>query len=273
MHQIPTPEAEHTHLHPDGSLVHMEYHLPHHAVIKEDSSTTKLRVVFDASSRTSNGISLNEALLIGPVLQDSLYDLLVRWRTPRIVLKADIAKMYRQVLIAEQHQPFQKIIWKNSPAEPLQDYQLRTVTFGTAAAPYLAIKTLQQVANDSADQFPIGAAMIKNDFYVDDLLSGANTISEAIEKQRQVTSALKSGGFDIRKWSSNDRRVKDNLDDESRELCRDSGTMKALGIVWCPINDTLAIKVSHVQLTVSSKRQRCPSSTIRSDGSLQRLFV
>lgn len=254
MHPVCITESELIHHRPDGTSTQRSYYLPHHAVIKEESTTTKLRVVFDASAKSSNGVSLNSAMLIGPVLQDTLFDLLIRWRIPRIVIKADIAKMYRQVLVANHHQPYQRIVWRNSPTEPLQDFQLRTVTFGTAAAPYLAIKTLQQLANDESMRFPLGAAMLKRDFYVDDLLSGANSVSEAIEMQRQVTELLNHGGFDIRKWSSNDHQVTDDINEDARELCSDASTLKALGIVWCPLRDTLSIKVSTLLNDITSKR-------------------
>lgn len=75
------------------------YYLPHHAVIKESSTSTKLRVVFDASSKTSTGISLNDRLLVGPTIQDDLFTTVVRFRTHKFVFTADIAKMYRQIRI------------------------------------------------------------------------------------------------------------------------------------------------------------------------------
>lgn len=78
-------------------------YLPHHAVQKETSSTTKLRVVFDASCKTSNGVSLNNKLLPGPVLQDELIILLRRWREHSIVFNADIEKMYRQIRVNQSH--------------------------------------------------------------------------------------------------------------------------------------------------------------------------
>ncbi|XP_065091062.1 uncharacterized protein LOC135712028 [Ochlerotatus camptorhynchus] len=64
-----------------GDELHPKYYLPHHPVIKESSTTTKLRVVFDASSKTSSGISLNDALLVGPVVQDDLRSIVMRSRT------------------------------------------------------------------------------------------------------------------------------------------------------------------------------------------------
>lgn len=89
---------------------HTSYYQPHHAVVKTDSITTKVRVVFDASSKSLNGKSLNDSLLIGPGLQDSLFTLFLRWRSYCIVLKADIEKMYRQVLVDPIHHPYQCVI-------------------------------------------------------------------------------------------------------------------------------------------------------------------
>ena len=71
--------------------------LPHHAVFKEGSSTTKLRVVFDASAKTSSSQSLNDILFKGPTIQDGLFSNLVKFRFPQYVFSADIAKMYRHI--------------------------------------------------------------------------------------------------------------------------------------------------------------------------------
>ncbi|XP_055859096.1 uncharacterized protein LOC129921325 [Episyrphus balteatus] len=82
---------------PNDPVLATPYHyfLPHHAVFKEASSTTKLRVVFDAASKASDGKSLNDRLLVGPKLQTSIIDLVLRWRTHRVTFTADIEKMYR----------------------------------------------------------------------------------------------------------------------------------------------------------------------------------
>jgi len=84
----------------DASSAEERYYLPHDAVFKSSSSTTRTRVVFDGSCRSSNGLSLNDTLLVGPTLQD-LYSIVLRFRTYQIVFTADIAKMYRQVRILE----------------------------------------------------------------------------------------------------------------------------------------------------------------------------
>ncbi|XP_063838254.1 uncharacterized protein LOC135087417 [Ostrinia nubilalis] len=72
-------------------------YLPHHAVIREDKSTTKLRVVFDASCKGTNGFSLNDTLMVGPTLQADLRHIIMKWRVHPICLSADVIKMFRQV--------------------------------------------------------------------------------------------------------------------------------------------------------------------------------
>ena len=86
----------------DSNTSDKTYYLPHHAVVKESSTTTKLRVVFDASANASDGKSLNDRLLVGPTVQENLVDILLRFRKHQVPLTADIAKMYRQVLVRPQ---------------------------------------------------------------------------------------------------------------------------------------------------------------------------
>lgn len=180
-----------------------EYYIPHHAVVKEASTTTKLRVVFDASRRTTKGISLNEKMMIGPKLQDDLTAIILRWRKYRIAFCADIEKMYRQIMVDEPDANLQRIVWRPTTNEPMKVYQLRTVTYGTASAPYLAIKSLNTLARLEQQRYPVGANIVLNNFYVDDVLSGADTPQECITSQRQLNKLLSSGGFTLRKWASN----------------------------------------------------------------------
>ena len=88
----------HTGKMPNGELNNPHnFYLPHHCVFKEDSFTTKLRVVFYASAKTTSGFSVNDCLKVGPKLQDDLFDILVGYRFFKAAMSADVAKMYRQV--------------------------------------------------------------------------------------------------------------------------------------------------------------------------------
>nr|XP_042901871.1 uncharacterized protein LOC122270054 [Parasteatoda tepidariorum] len=180
------------------------FYLPHHPVPNKIGD--KFRVDFDGSAKSSTGVSLNDKLMVGPQLQDDLTILLIRFRTHKIALTADIEKMYRQVIL--KNSDFQRIAWRNSPFEPIQDYRLTGIVYDTASAPYLATKCLQQLATEEADNFPLASNAVMKDFYVDDLMSVAETLSKAHELQTQLMQMLSSAGFSLRKWASNSNDIK-----------------------------------------------------------------
>ncbi|XP_058816746.1 uncharacterized protein LOC131680030 [Topomyia yanbarensis] len=212
------------------------YYMPHHAVLKPDNTTTKLRVVFDGSCRASSGISLNDTLMVGPVVQDDLISIITRFRLHRFALVADVAKMYRMVRVQPSH--LQRILWRESPEESVNPFELTTVTYGTASAPYLATKCLKKLGEDSESTHPIAARVIQEDFYVDDMLSGADSIEEANALISELTQVANSAGFTLRKWNSNSAkllsRLPKNLRDErsTLELDSSSSTVKTLGLRW-----------------------------------------
>ncbi|XP_045489828.1 uncharacterized protein LOC123690444 [Pieris rapae] len=154
------------------------YYLPHHCVTREHSETTKLRVVFNGSAKTSTGLSLNDVMYTGPNLQQDLQSLILKWRRFRYVYTADVEKMFRNIDIFECDRKMQKIIWRDTHLQPLQEYELTTVTYGTKAAPFLAMMTLKQLAMDERSRFPRAAEITEQAFYTDDLIYGAHSIEE-----------------------------------------------------------------------------------------------
>ncbi|XP_062556861.1 uncharacterized protein LOC134221689 [Armigeres subalbatus] len=173
-HMQPISDAE-THTLPS-------YYLPHHCIVRPDSITTKLRVVFDASCSSDSGVSLNDALLVGPVIQDDLLSIVMRFRMPQFAIIADIEKMYRQIRVRKCDHPLQRIRWRDSATQPLQTFQLTTVTYGTSSAPYLATKCLQKLAEDGPDNHPETAMVLGRDFYMDDMLTGTDSIEEVTKQ-------------------------------------------------------------------------------------------
>jgi hypothetical protein len=137
------------------------YYLPHHAVYKNSLDSKKIRVVFDASAKSNNGKSLNDNILVGQQLQQDLLEILIRFRTHQYVLNADITKMYRQIKISEHDKDYQRIIWRDNPNQPLQIFRLTTVTYGTASAPFLAVRCLQQLAHENKNDYPSASNVIK----------------------------------------------------------------------------------------------------------------
>ncbi|XP_011860595.1 PREDICTED: uncharacterized protein LOC105557813, partial [Vollenhovia emeryi] len=186
------------------------YYLPHHAVYKETSTTTKMRVVFDGSCKSSSGVSLNEVLMVGPTIQDDLFSILARFRTFKYALTADIAKMYRQVLVDPSQTALQRILWRNSIDEPIRTFELMTVTYGTASAAFLSIRALRQLAEDNIFKFPIGAKAVLSDFYVADLVTGADSLQQALTIKTETSQLLTEGRFELRKWVSNESSLQDD---------------------------------------------------------------
>ncbi|XP_062557684.1 uncharacterized protein LOC134222535 [Armigeres subalbatus] len=219
-------------------------YLPHHPVVKEASTTTKVRVVFDASCRTSTGVALNDCLLSGPTIQEDLRSIILRCRMKYIMMVADVEKMFRQILVRQEDRHLQCILWRSSPAADVNVYELCTVTYGTKSAPFLATRTLHQLAQDEEHRFPLAAKAIHKDTYVDDVLSGVNSVQEALELRLQLEGLLSSGGFRLRKWASNCQEALDGIAEENLALHTKNSNgldpdpwVKILGLSWIPKTD------------------------------------
>ncbi|XP_041781817.1 uncharacterized protein LOC121598685 [Anopheles merus] len=187
------------------------YYMPHHCVVRPDSLTTKLRVVFDASSSTDTGVSLNDALMVGPSVQDDLLSLLLRFRVPRFAILADIEKMYRQIWVKESDRPLQRILWKESADDRIRIYQLKTVTYGTACAPYLATRCLQALAKEGETRYPRASKVLEQDFYMDDMITGVESVEDGRIICSEINQLLQSAGFHLRKWASNSSELLEQI--------------------------------------------------------------
>jgi hypothetical protein len=230
--------------------------LPHHAVFKKDSTTTKLRVVFDGSCHTTNGKSLNDNLFSGPALQQELFSILARFRTHQYVLTADIAKMYRQILVDCDDRNYQLIVWRKRPDLPIETFRLKTVTYGLACSPYLAIRCLHEVAKVNSSQYPTVAEVIERDFYVDDLITGADTVDAAVKMRDQITTLLASSGFELRKFTSNHPDILPLTDQENvnQTIALDMQNSKTLGVLWNARTDQITFSVDMKGSNQTTKR-------------------
>ncbi|XP_064537394.1 uncharacterized protein LOC135427725 [Drosophila montana] len=227
-----------------------QFYLPHHCVEKPDSSTTKFRVVFDGSAKSTSGASLNDLLHTGPAIQPKLFNNLIQFRFLKVAMCGDICKMYRCVRITHPDQFLQCILWRDHQNESIRTYTLDTVTYGTKPAAFLAIRAMQQLAHDEEPTFPLAAKIVCRDFYVDDLISGGDSIEEAIQIRQQVKLLLAKGHFPIRKWCSNEP---DALKGESESDCEKlmefkDGTniAKTLGLAWSPSSDSLLFNFAEI---------------------------
>lgn len=243
---VSTTEEHHT-SYREGRISVSCCYLPHHAVFKDSSSTTKLRIVFDASRKTTNGNSLNDVLFAGPVMHNDLPSVITNWRFHKVAFTADLEQMFRQILVHPDDIQFQRVVWRNAASEPLQEYMLKTVTFGTTCAPYLAIRTLKQLSHDLHDKFPMASHLLESCSYVDDVFGGASNIEHALLLQQQVIGMCEEAKFHLRKWVSNNETILKAVPEEDRELVLPfslnlENSVKTLGISWQPNSDTFQFK-------------------------------
>lgn len=196
-------ENYHKFMHEYEALDHMSvesnpgsYFIPHHAVFKGSADSGKLRVVFDASAETSSTRSLNSCLFTGPKLQKDIVDILLRFRLHQVAFTADVCKMYRQILVLPQHRTFQHIFWRPSSVDETKEFELNTVTYGLSCAPFLALRVLQDTAEQECQNLPDVRDALMSQTYVDDICVGSDTISDLLKLQSDLKQVLARAGFE-----------------------------------------------------------------------------
>lgn len=242
------------HMSETGSSSSGNYFLPHHEVLRESSSTTPLRVVFNASAKTAGKPSLNQALMTGPVIQRDIFDILISFRRYKFAYSADIEKMYRMIWVDPEDRCLQRILWRDSPADSIKEYVLNTVTYGTAPASFIAQKCLRVIAESVEKKQPLVAKFIKNNFYMDDVNVGAETEQELIQLRESIQSVLAERGFNLRKYSSNSRELVRSVPACLHNI--DQSEVSILGLSWFPREDILGVRFKSEDYHVSGNVSR-----------------
>ena len=175
------------------------FYLPIHTVSKESRTTTQLRVIFDTSAKTTTGVSLNDQLLVGPTVHASLHDVLLKFRRHRIALATKISKMYHAALLPENQRHLHRFVWRSNPWHPLKDYCMTRLTFGVSTSSFATNMAVKQNTLLHASTYPLVVSVEPNHFYVDDRITGVNSVPKAIQLQQQLQEVFAEGGFLLRK--------------------------------------------------------------------------
>ena len=187
---------------PDEPTPTEEWLLPHFPVVRADRTTTKTRIVFDASAKFQ-GKSLNSEALPGPKLQADMFSILVRFRKELVALVGDVSQMYHQLALTLEDRPLHRFLWRNmdQSKEP-EVYEFLRYVFGGCYCPFCAQYVWQKHADDHRAEYPLAAEAVKNSCYMDDLMPSVETVETAKEMRQQLTELGDKAGFHIRKWIS-----------------------------------------------------------------------
>ncbi|XP_054284249.1 uncharacterized protein LOC129001099 [Macrosteles quadrilineatus] len=166
--------------------------------------------------------------------------------------------MYLQILIKPSDQLFQLVLWRDNPSEDISTYKLTRVTFGVNSSPYLAIRTLHQLAEDEGKDFPEAANVLRTQTYVDDIVTGADTVDEAKNLQNQLIQLLNRGHFELRKWTSNSPELLQSLPDTHKDSPvflenTPDPHFSILGLHWSPDSDNFSFHLNLPPKTLTKR--------------------
>ncbi|XP_017472188.1 PREDICTED: uncharacterized protein LOC108363355, partial [Rhagoletis zephyria] len=148
--------------------------------------------------------------------------------------------MYRQILLDPTDCQYQLILWRENSLDQLEIYQLKTVTYGTSAAPYLATRCLTKLAEDSCRKYPSASTALLLETYVDDIMTGANTLEQAATLLADLNGCL----------------AQHNLNYHKEPFLRigDNDVVKMLGLIWHPTAGTFAYHFDFKRTNITTKR-------------------
>ena len=226
------------------------HYIPHQAVIKESSESTKLRVVYDCSAKLRTGEpSLNDCLECGPPLQPHLFDILMRIRSYKFLITGDICKAFHQICLVNKDIDAQRLFWYSDlPNRVIEEYRFTRVIFGCNSSPYILGATLQKHFNKYKDRYPETIESLLANTYVDDILAGGSLISDLEKFKRESISIMGDAQMELHKWHSNARSLElENGSDSMINITPDdqeeSQKAKILGMSWDKTQDTISINL------------------------------
>ncbi|KAK5976726.1 hypothetical protein GCK32_020510 [Trichostrongylus colubriformis] len=229
------------------------YYIPHQAVYKESSATTKLRVVFDASSKRKDACSLNDCIYQGPTLLPELIGILLRARLHPLLLIADVEKAFHQIRLQHSQRDATHFLWLKDTSKPLSADSLRilrfTIPFGVNASPLLLAAAIKLYLH--REQCPVDAEISRNT-YVDSVILGASSSSEALKKYELAKSIFTRMHMNLREFLCNSTYVNSRIASQDRAI--NPSRASVLGIRWDFENDSLTIRLKTACTQVNTRR-------------------
>lgn len=255
--------------------IHVQYYLPHHAVIKEDKATTKLRVVFNASAHEEGCPSLNDCLLPGPNLNPDLLTVLVRFRLHPVAFMSDITKAFLQISIAEEDRDVMRFLWlterPDDKSTNLRVLRIACVVFGVTSSLFLLAATIRKHLEKYQASHPQVINTLKDSLYVDDFIDSSSSVEEAHVLTTSAKKIMSDASMNLCKWTINSPELKARWQQSEFNFTINPETsgcvLKVLGLVWRPETDDFVFDLKHL-MDLFKDKENTKRSVLRSSAKL-----
>lgn len=227
------------------------YVMPHHEVYRSSSTTSQVRIVYDASSKQGDLKSLNDCLNSGDNLYPNLTNMIIKFREHKIAFCADVARAFLQIEVPVKDRKYLCFIYfKNCDKnEPLILYRFTRHCFGVTCSPFVLAATIKCHIKKLENLNPLAFQMLNNNLYVDDLFFGSESIEQAYKLSEDALLILKDAKMNLRKFETNCNELKSlwGQSDFSFEMRANLDSIsKLLGLAWSPTDDSLSFDLKSI---------------------------
>ena len=217
------------------------YIIPWRSVWKQSSLSTPCRLVFDASSKTPGGESLNNILAKGENKLIKIHNVLLRFRCQPGAFTCDVKMAYNQINLDSGHYRYQQYLWRPEldPENPVVIMVVRTLIYGVRSAGNQLFAGFEKVADDTILHYPehtAGAEALKRDGYVDDVLHAAPSHDDAKNTAASLDFVLRRAGLAVKAYTFAGSPP-------AEEVSSDGVHVGLVGLLWDPVQDVLNIDV------------------------------
>ncbi|GFU88216.1 integrase catalytic domain-containing protein [Trichonephila clavipes] len=230
----------------DSLLDSQGFYLPHHAVIRSDKTTSRIRIVFDGSAHENGQSSLNQSLYTGPNLHPNILELILCFRKSPVAFTADVKSAFLQIELDFRDRDFTRFFWTDNLNNEPYVLNFTRVLFGLRPSPYLLAATLTHHFKKYREQYPHTFELLNSSIYVDDLICGQNDVPDALRTTLECLQIFSDAGMLLRKWRSNSKQLnllwqQEGVKTESSETSAIDLRLptKVLGLAWDPENDLI----------------------------------
>ncbi|GBL94040.1 hypothetical protein AVEN_185016-1 [Araneus ventricosus] len=238
------------------------FYLPHHAVIRSDKTTSRLRIVFDGSAHEDRHLLLNQSLYTGPNLHPNIFKLLLRFRETPVAFTADVKSAFLQIELELPDRDFTHFFWTDYLNSEPYVLNFTRVLFGLRSSPYLLAATLNHHFEKYKEQYPHTFDLLNSSVYVDDFIGGRNDVPDALRTTLECFQIFSDAGMLLRKWRTNSKQLnllwqQEGVETEFSEISAVDlkPPIKVLGLAWDSERDLIYFDPKYLLKFMSRKIQ------------------